>query len=474
MIAPGVPSSLRSAILSARGAARARSFANLLLFMVALPMVAQTNFYTLLNNGPALNRVNIVILSEGYTGSQFGMFLTHATNTANNLLSSQPFAKYRTYFNIYAIAVASTQSGSDHPTWPQFSDTYFNASYDASDQIITIPNNSTGQGKVDGLLSTFMPVANLAVLLVNDSTPGGSDGGGKTAISAIAAASLADIPVHESGHVLAKLGDEYTNPNPGFPGIEEPNTTRETNRALIKWNAWVTTNTPVPTPPTFPYAEVVGLFEGAHYHTTDWFRPKLNCRMRSFGVPFCEVCSEALVLSFYREARPVDAFTPVSTNFSISSTSMLNFAVTTLQPSSHALSVQWLTNGTEFPEATNSNFMILPASLGNGIHTVSAHVVDSSPLVRTDPVNSLSQTLTWTVTVIQPQLQLTAPRWLGPGGFTFRVAGVAPQGFAILASTNLVHWQSVATNTLVSGQYDYTNTSGTNLPRQFFRAATPP
>jgi len=117
---------------------------------------------------------------------------------------------------------------------------------------------------------------------------------------------------------------------------------------------------------------------------------------------------------------------------------------------------------------------LLPAALGNGVHTVMGRVTDPTPLVRTDPSNTLSQTLTWTLTVTQPQLQLTAPRWIFPDAFTFRVTGVAPQGFAIFASTNLLDWQAVATNFFVNGYYDYTNASGESLTRQFFRAVTPP
>jgi len=196
--------------------------------------------------------------------------------------------------------------------------------------------------------------------------------------------------------------------------------------------------------------------------------------MRNFGVGFCEVCREALVLSFYRAARPVDAFSPVSTNVSTTSAQALNFSVTPLQPATHALQVQWLTNGTALAEATNSTCTILPASLGNGNHTVTARVADDTPLVRTDPGNALSQTLTWTVTVTLPQLQLTAPRWLASGAFTFRVAGFAPQGFALLASTNLLHWQTLVTNTLVNGYYDYTNANAADQPAQFFHAVALP
>jgi hypothetical protein len=269
-----------------------------------MPLRGQATFYTILTNGPASNRFNIVFLSEGYTPGQLAQFLVDATNAANIFLSNQPFAEYRPYFSAYAIAVPSAQSGSDHPTDPLHKDTYFNSTYDGfSDYIISIPPNefdanyNNGQGKVDALLNTHIPAYDLAVLLVNDGRPGGSDGGGKTAIAAVNF-SLGDILLHECGHALANLGDEYTTPYPGFPDIEEPNTTRETNRTAIKWNAWISTNTPVPTPAeTSQYANVVGLFEGAHYHANGWYRPRLDCRMKSpFTRLFCEVCSEALVL----------------------------------------------------------------------------------------------------------------------------------------------------------------------------------
>jgi hypothetical protein len=152
----------------------------------------------------------------------------------------------------------------------------------------------------------------------------------------------------------------------------------------------------------------------------------------------------------------------------------LEFSLNLVEPTGHLLAVQWLTNGSPVPEATNSSLILLPSALGNGVHTISAQVADSTPLVRTDPGNSLRQTRTWTLTVNLPWLQLTAPRSLAAGGFTFHVAGLAPQGFAIWASTNLVDWQSVATNALVNGHSDYTNTSATNLARQYFRAVTPP
>ena len=100
---------------------------------------------TILTNGPVSNRLNVVVLSEGYTTTQLAQFLVDATNAVNALLAHPPYQEYRNYFNAFAIKVASSQSGSDHPSWPTAStaNTYFNSTYDAAyDRLITIPPTS--------------------------------------------------------------------------------------------------------------------------------------------------------------------------------------------------------------------------------------------------------------------------------------------------------------------------------------------
>jgi IgA Peptidase M64 len=439
---------------------------------------AQSSIQTIITNGPASNRLNIVVLSEGYTTNQLPQFLVDATNAVATLLSHSPYQEYSNYCNAFAIKVASNQTGSDHPSYSQVRDTYFNSTFDSIDKLITIPTNSAGQGKVDTLIQTFMPKCSLAILLVNDLVSGGSDGFDKTAIASVGAVSVEDsvhqpsILSHETGHVLANLGDEYTNAYSGFPNTEEPNTTMETRRDFIKWNAWISTNTPVPT--TVDYIDVIGLFQGAHYHPTNWYRPKLNCAMGNIGTPFCEVCSEALTLAFYQRVRPVDSFVPGNTNLSITTTQGLAFSVAVLQPVTHNLSVQWLTNGTALAGATNATFNLLPQSLGNGSNWVRAMVKDTTPLVRKDPTNLLTQTVTWGVTVSIPQLQLDSPAWLAGGKFRFHVTGNAPQNFAIQSTTNFSTWTPLSTNSLANGQFWYTNASASNSVRRFFRAVTPP
>jgi hypothetical protein len=449
-------------------------------FGIVPEAAAQASMQTILTNGPISNRLNVVLLSEGYTSNQLAQFLVDATNAVNALLAHQPYQEYSNYFNAFAIQIASTQSGSDHPAYGIYVNTYFNSTYDlASDLLITIPPNfadanySHGQGKVDALLHTNMPDCHLPILLVNDFFfNGGSDGFNKTAIASIGY-ELPEILTHETGHVLANLGDEYTIANPGFPDTEEPNTTQQTNRLLIKWKAWISTNTPIPTPPTSDYSSVVGLFQGAHYHSTGWYRPSLDCLMNHQGAPFCDVCSEALVLAIYQKVRPVDAFVPTSTNLSVSTTPPLTFSLTLLQPATHSLSVQWYTNNMAVTGATNPALTLSPTALGNGNHTVSSVVRDDTPLVRNDPTNLLAQTVTWAVNVNLTQLRLDSPLWLTGGKFAFRIVGNAPQGVVVEGSTNLLDWVRLATNSLVVGQFWYTNSSAGTSPRSFYRAVTP-
>jgi hypothetical protein len=445
-------------------------------------------FSTIVTNGPATNRVNLVFFSEGYTGSQMGQFLIDATNAANFFLSAEPYAEYSNYFNVFAIATNSAHSGSTHLNSFPFVANYtcFNSTYDSSsDWLITIPpntvdaNSSDGQGKINSLLKSYLPGTNnnLPALLVNDPSPGGSDGGssdyGKTAITYVGG-ELSYILVHESGHTLGGLGDEYTTAYPGFPDVEEPNTTTNTTLSKIQWKAWISTNTPIPTPFSGAYADTVGLFLGAHYHTNGWYRPFENCCMQSSGVGFCPVCQEALVLAIYGKTRPIDAHSPVTNTLNVTSAQLLAFSLNLLKPATHNLTIQWRTNNVAVSGETNPVFNIWPSQLGNGTQKVEADVWDATDMVRTDTKNVLKQTNIWTLNQSLPAMQIDSATWQTNGSFTFRVTGTAPDGVVIQISTNLLQWTNVQTNFFNSGKLFYTNTDATASPEHFYRAETPP
>ncbi|MDB6108789.1 MAG: IgA Peptidase [Pedosphaera sp.] len=464
-------------------------FSAALVLLLALagprPSLAQATLHTILTNGPSSNRLNVVVLSEAYNSTDLtAKFLTDATNAVNNLLSYQPYQEYRSYFNAYAISVVSAQSGADHPAYSTFKNTYFNSSFDLVDYIITIPPNTQqntlyadGQGKVDALLQSLMPQCGLPILLVNDPTGGGS-GGPLCIISSADTSSFPEITVHESGHTLGGLGDEYGYAYADLAAVtnQQPNTTQTTNLLSIKWNAWIPANTPIPTPQSNQYAGVVGLFQGARSSSNGWYRPQLDCLMRNlddqFGVPlpFCKVCSEALVKAICQKARPIDAFSPATNSLFLTTTQAVAFSVAPLQPATHHLSVQWFTNGVAVPGATNATHNLLPQNFPNGTYTLQAQVRDLTPLVRNDPSNLLSATVSWSVNISLRQVTIDSAHWLSGGQFYFRLSGGAPHGFVVQASTNLTSWTSLSTNNLVNGQFYFTNSGLANLSRRFYRA----
>jgi hypothetical protein len=436
-----------------------------------------TPIYT---TGPTSNRINIVVLSEGYQSSELGQFLQDATNVVNSMMASPPYQEYTNYFNAFAISVASAQSGSDHHTpTPTLVDTYFNSTYDSFgiQRLITIPPNDwdgnydDGLGKVYALLQSLMPEYDIAMLVVNDPQYGGS--GGSVFISSVNSSSP-EIVVHESGHAFGGLADEYSDAYPGWIPVEYPNATSQTDPALIKWTSWILGTTPIPTPASPPYTSLVGLFQGAEYQINGWYRPQYDCKMNHLGVPFCDICAEQLVKSIYQTVHSIDSFIPASTNISVTSTQPISFSVAPLQPSTHNLSIQWQTNGIEASGATNASFTVLPQFLNNGANFVIAEVRDATELVRTDPSNVLSNSVTWQLNVSLSQLQLVDAKWGSDGSLAFGVTGLAPDGFVIQASTDFSNWVPVSTNDLVNGLFSYTNSGADAFPGRFYRAEIKP
>ncbi|MEO8428025.1 MAG: M64 family metallopeptidase, partial [Verrucomicrobiota bacterium] len=297
----------------------------------------------ILANGPNDKRINIVMLSEGYTTDELEQFPIDAQNYLDHLLATPPFDEYRSYFNGFIISVASAESGSDHPRQNDYRDTYFNSSFGTDlERLMSVPYGSDGRGKVDSLLREFIPGYDLPILLVNDNEFGGA--GGTTTIVSRSSLS-AEAAVHELGHTLAQLDDEYSSAWSGAGSAERANSTQETRREFIKWHTWIDDSTPIPTPETTDFDAEVGLFEGAHYHDTGWYRPKYNCKMNTLGAPFCDICKEALVLSFYSLLNAIDSFSPPNLAVTVAN-EPVELSVEALEPETHRLDIQWFIDET--------------------------------------------------------------------------------------------------------------------------------
>ncbi len=162
----------------------------------------------------------------------------------------------------------------------------------------------------------LLPEWDQIIVVVNDSERGG--GGGQVAWTTIGGSDWREVAIHELGHSVFGLADEYDYGGPDAytdPEPTEPNVTKDGNPATCKWSALVTAGPGNPTranpdctttdPGPSPVAAgVVGTFEGADYSHCGCYRPVWNCRMRDTSQPFCPVCTGVIVDVMTEYAQP--------------------------------------------------------------------------------------------------------------------------------------------------------------------------
>src|SRR5689334_6002111 len=65
---------------------------------------------TIRNNGDPANRVNMVILGDGYTSAELGKYAADAENAVTGFFAQEPFKEYQRYFNVFRVDVVSAES----------------------------------------------------------------------------------------------------------------------------------------------------------------------------------------------------------------------------------------------------------------------------------------------------------------------------------------------------------------------------
>ncbi len=383
-----------------------------LFLMLTASLHAQTStLFTVQNNGPRAERINIVFLSEGYTTADMPKFATHVNTAMNFLFSKEPWAQYRSYCNVYRIEIASNQNGCDNGNTSGVDgmrDTYFDTGFNTPSitQLLTLGAGSAT--KAYSLLNANVPEYDVPVIIVNDTKYGGSGGG----ISiASANGSSAAVVEHEIGHSFAYLADEYDIDYPIYTPAERANTTAQTTRSLIRWNHWINAATPIPTAEIIANDNLAGLFEGSMYRASGWYRPHNNSLMKNLNRPCGQINREQFVLRFYNLVSSYDGYTPLSTSSVVTTPSALNFSVTPKVPTSGpALQVGWMIDGIMQGGQSANTFSTLSDFLGNGAHSVSATLSDPTTFVRLDPSNTLKDTISWNFT-LSGQIPATLANW---------------------------------------------------------------
>jgi hypothetical protein len=322
-------------------------------FVNAAAVAPRGRVWTLFENGPASDKVDLLILGEGYTEAQLPKFHEDATRLVEALFKYEPFKSRRSDFNVRGLDLPSDQPGVSRPQAGSPRRTPLSAEYNIfdSERYLLTQDNRALRDAASAAPYEFLEI------LVNEEQYGGGGIFGAHATAAAGNAFAQYLFVHEFAHHFAALADEYYTSDVAYetglrdrPEPWEPNITATTERARLKWRDFLDEQTPVPTAwpkaefeaaqrdyqktrralrargapeaemtalvrkeqaletsllGSSPFAGRVGAFEGAGYETLGLYRPEVDCVMFSRNdVGFCRVCQRAVSRVIDQYSRP--------------------------------------------------------------------------------------------------------------------------------------------------------------------------
>jgi hypothetical protein len=308
----------------------------------AMPPKAGT-VWNLFESGPAAQKVDILLISEGYTAGELPKFHADAKRLVDALFAVEPFRSRKSDFNVRGLDLPSPQSGVNRPHVGSFRRTPISAEYNIFDSeryVLTLDNRAFRDAAASAPYE-FIEI------LVNEQQYGGGGIFNDQATSAVDTGFAEYVFIHEFGHHFAGLADEYYTSDVAYetgaadqPEPWERNITALKNPKELKWRDLVEPGTPLPTPwdkeayetksrevqarrrelrakgvpeaeidkhfrdqmvwdskflSSMKYSGKVGAFEGAGYETKGLYRPEADCIMFTRDpVGFCRVCRRAI------------------------------------------------------------------------------------------------------------------------------------------------------------------------------------
>ena len=385
--------------------------------LVALPARAAAPDATVVPiqvTGPAASRFNLVVMGDGYTAAELPKFHEQLDKHLNILWSIEPFKSYRNYVNVYAVEIASPESGVD------------------CDPGLTDPKRDTplqmgfwggcNPGSVQRLLTVSQAAAtqyadlvpgttsaNRQILAIgNSDTYGGAGGTYATASGGNALSAL--ITPHELGHSLGGLQDEYDYYARGERGAPyqgpEPSSihhTLLTEQQMLaqqkKWYRWL--GEPSESGGT------IGRYEGGMYAGSGVWRPSAHSMMKALGYYFDQPSRQRMTQRLSAKANLFQDNTPAGP---VASDQVV--WLQTLHPVDHELGVTWTLDGTALPTANARSVDLSALDLAPGTHTLRATIVDPTEFIR-DPAVRPTAVRLWTI-----DQAATAPQPMAPPTFT--------------------------------------------------------
>jgi hypothetical protein len=345
------------------------------------------------NRGRPDNRVNFVIVGDGYTADQVDTLLID--NIDNMLYGTdgfysprgEPYVRYSNFINVCALKLASNDGCIDNGDEGISCDTLFDGACDrpcgASGTRRAGVNTNAVRSAVAENLPDYVD-ADWHAATVNAGPNNWWNSGGPIMVwngNYEPQSRAASVGLHEGGHTWHGLADEYGGNDCGR-NASQPNVTDDASGA--KWAEWLGYDHD-------PGTGMQGVFEGALYCDSGYYRPSQNAEMNQLPAHHNMPSIQKIIHDIYEIVRPIDAHTDNSG--SLANPSELQIRV--VDP--EVLTIQWTVDGAP-ANVEGSGECFLTSSLPPGEHTVTVRVFDETEWVRNDR-SDLEQSVTWTVSI---------------------------------------------------------------------------
>ena len=280
----------------------------------------------IVRNGPSKNRVDVVLMGDGYELEHLNAFVDLSKDVPPLFARQPTFREYYGYFNFLRADLLSAESGVDG----------FGREYDTAlggHTLATFAGHvGIDRSSVLSALSKIPDTDGLAIVFVKNSVLSTSNGG----IATIGGREVKTI-VHEFGHSFGGLLDEYETQQShgGGRGESGINASVTDDPKKVPWAHWIAAKHPG-----------VGVYEGAMGRVKGAWRPTSTGCVMASDERFCVVCQEALVLAIYSIVDPIESVTPPPTpleqrEFAKIGADPLTITVTVTKPATHPLEVTW-------------------------------------------------------------------------------------------------------------------------------------
>ena len=246
----------------------------------------------ILKNGDCKEKIDVVILAEGYTESETETFYTAAQTAVDAILAHEPFKSMSDRFNFIAVALPSVESGVSVPRQKDWKDTALSSHFDTfyMDRYLTTLRIKKMHDQLSGI-----PYEHI-IILANTDTYGGGGIFNSYTLTTAGHPAFKPVVVHEFGHSFGGLADEYYYDDQFVEYYYPESEPWEQNITTMhdfssKWKDMVESGQ-------------AAVFEGAGYQSKGVYRGAEDCRMKTNQAPaFCPVCQRAIrrMIEFYTQ-----------------------------------------------------------------------------------------------------------------------------------------------------------------------------